>query len=552
MNLSFIEMPNLLKEFNSMKKLSIYLLLFLFPFWLGAQTSFPYTIELEPVEITDLPGLHSYAWGKHAGKYIFIGGRKDGIHPRQPFNAFPASQSNTDIFLIDFTTGEINSVSVTGLPTNLSEQLQSTNMQFYQEEQKLLIIGGYGRSDSAGDHKTYPFLTEVDLPLLSQQIIDGTLTTAAFRQIEDENFAVTGGNLGKIDDTYHLVGGHWFDGRYNPMNMPTFEQEYTNAIRKFKLSEMDGELIYTEYSEIIDPLHLHRRDYNLLPQIYPDGSFGYTIFSGVFQLNVNLPFLYPVDITAEGYTPVTEFSQYLSNYHSAKTSLYDSENNISHNLFFGGISQYYYSGDELIEDEDVPFVKTISRVSRDAIGNLEEVKLAVEMPEYLGAGAEFLPNEDLPFVAADIFDMTQFSQDSLFIGYIYGGIKSQLLNPFTFNNPGATEAFTGLFKVHLYPNENTSTTEKMPEGYHDFKISVVPNPVNSNTFRVEVVSATDGDLELSIANAKGENITNTSLTGLPSGTSILEIELEKKTKGTHFILAVLNGKYFATDTFIID
>ena len=54
-----------------------------------SQSTFPYDMVLTPVTVTGLPGLHSYAFGQSNGKWLIIGGRKDGIHARQPFNAFP-------------------------------------------------------------------------------------------------------------------------------------------------------------------------------------------------------------------------------------------------------------------------------------------------------------------------------------------------------------------------------------------------------------------------------------------------------------------------------
>ena len=41
------------------------------------------------------------------------------------------------------------------LPKKLSEQLQSTNMQFIQHGKTLYLIGGYGYSESEGDHVTH-------------------------------------------------------------------------------------------------------------------------------------------------------------------------------------------------------------------------------------------------------------------------------------------------------------------------------------------------------------------------------------------------------------
>ena len=99
-----------------------------------AQTTFNYDVVLTPITVTGLPGLHSYAFGQHNGKWLIIGGRKDGIHARQPFNAFPNSQNNTDIYVVDVATNQLWSASVNTLPTGLKEQLQSTNMNFYQDQ----------------------------------------------------------------------------------------------------------------------------------------------------------------------------------------------------------------------------------------------------------------------------------------------------------------------------------------------------------------------------------------------------------------------------------
>ncbi|MFT5648286.1 MAG: hypothetical protein ACI976_002985 [Aureispira sp.] len=63
--------------------------------------------------------------------------------------------------------------------------------------------------------------------------MNGTAINSYFKQITDNIFAVTGGQLGKIESTFYLVGGHRFDGRYNPMGNTTYTQTYTDKIQKF-------------------------------------------------------------------------------------------------------------------------------------------------------------------------------------------------------------------------------------------------------------------------------------------------------------------------------
>ncbi len=457
------------------------LLLFIFSTF-QAQNQFNYTVQLNPIQLTGLPGLHSYAFAQDNNKWLIIGGRLDGLHARQPFNAFPQNQNNTTIYVADLQTNQVWSASLNSLPTGIKEQLQSTNMNFYQDHDSLIIIGGYGYSPSANNHITFPNLTTVDVPGLMQAIISNGPITSYFKQISNANFAVTGGQLGKLNGEYYLVGGHRFDGRYNPMGNPSYTQSYTNQIRKFTLHNQGPLISISNYNTITDAVHLHRRDYNLLPQIFPDGTFGYTISSGVFQNNVNLPFLYPVDITANGISPITSFNQYLSNYHSAKACLYDSLNNEMHTLFFGGMSQYYYQNGNLIQDTQVPFVKTISLLSRYADSSLHESQFSVEMPNFKGASAEFIPNHAIAHYESEIIKLSPGLGDTILIGHIYGGILSNSPNPFSVNQTSTTSADPSIYEVQLIRSNSIGLSAI--EGANPFKIDLYPNPIDSE-FTVE-------------------------------------------------------------------
>lgn len=518
---------------------------------LTAQTSFDYEIEIEPMTIDGMDGLHSYAFGEVDGKWIFIGGRRDGIHARQPFNAFPASENNTTIYVVDPESEVVLTANISGLSTAIREQLQSTNMQFFQDGDILYFLGGYGYSASVGDHISYPNLTSINLPgLVSDILLQGDISDN-FTQITDENFAVTGGYLGKIGDEFLLVGGHRFDGRYNPMEHPTYVQAYTNQIRKFKLSNENG-LIVSDYSTVTDEVNLRRRDYNLVPQIFPDGVFGYTIFSGVFQLNLNMPFLYPVDVRADGHIPNFDFSQRLCNYHAANISLFDSLNNTMHNLFFGGISQYYFSDGNLMEDLDIPFVKTISRVSRAADGTLEEVAFEETMPAFVGTGAEFIQNENLPKLENVIVRMDNLSGDRILLGHIFGGIESPVQHAFSYNNSDVTFASNTIFKVFLNPKEVTGVNDgEQLNGYHDFDINISPNPMQNNFFNVQIQTPESGRIDIMVTNLEGKILINEVIDGVEKGMSNMELEMPVTEPGLYFLTLTLNGKYFSSKKIII-
>ncbi|HRZ75678.1 MAG TPA: hypothetical protein P5335_12150, partial [Flavobacterium sp.] len=77
---------------------TIFTIVFLFIFCFAfPQSTFDYQVQLNPITIPNFPGIHSYAFGQHNGKWVIIGGRLDGIHARQPFNAFPVNSNNTNI-----------------------------------------------------------------------------------------------------------------------------------------------------------------------------------------------------------------------------------------------------------------------------------------------------------------------------------------------------------------------------------------------------------------------------------------------------------------------
>lgn len=524
-----------------MKNFLIFLFISFFQL-INGQSSFPYDVVLTPVAVTGLPGLHSYVFAQHNGKWLIIGGRKDGVHARQPFNAFPQLQNNTNIYVVDVANNQLWSASVSSLPVGLSEQLQSTNMNFYQDGDTLYILGGYAFSASANDHVTFNKLTSIDVVGLMNAIENNLTITSYFKQISGPEFAITGGQLGKIGDEFYLVGGHQFDGRYNPMNNPTFTQTYSSSIRKFQIDNSGSQLSISNYSVITDAVHLHRRDYNLVPQVFPNGELGYTISSGVFQIGVDLPFLYPVDIKASGYFPQTQFSQYLSNYHSGKVGLYDANLNQMHSLFFGGMSQYYFQNGTLIQDNTVPFVKTISRVSRLADGSLEEYQLPIEMPNLKGSGAEFIPNETLPHYSNEVIQLANISNTQFVIGHLYGGISSSSPTAFTDNQTGLTSADPTIYEVKLVYNATLS--QQSIDGSNPFSFTVYPNPTNGDTVRVNFDLPYQGKLEYMVTSLDGKIISEGQIVDTKVGRNAMNFNLESPQDQMVILTFVFDDKYF--------
>lgn len=476
-------------------------------------------VALEPVDISGLGGVQSFAFAQYDGKWLIIGGRTDGLHRRQPFASFDVAGHNTDIIVVDPVQKKHWRTNNSVLPVSIREQLSATNPEFHQEGDLLYIIGGYGFSASANNHITYTNLCAVDVPNVIQAVINNQDIVPYFRQIQHPKFAVTGGYLHKLYDTYYLVGGQNFVGRYNPQGPvlgPGFFQEYTNAIRKFSMVDDGINLNVTFKDEIYDEENLHRRDYNVAQQILPDETFGLTAFSGVFQKDVNLPFLNCVHIDTVGYTVQPEFNQYYNHYHCAHVPLYSSSSQQMHTLFFGGIAQYYDDNGVLTRDDEVPFVPTIARVTRTKEGNMSEYKLKSEMPGLLGSGSEFIINEQIPVYDNGVIKLDELQADTTHIGYIYGGINSTAPNIFFTNTGSQSTASNRVFKVFLLKNQSSSTDDLNEQSQNGLGMLIYPNPGSEN-IQISYELQRQSEVTLSVFTLTGLKLKEYSLGNMPSG-----------------------------------
>ncbi|HPI09224.1 MAG TPA: T9SS C-terminal target domain-containing protein, partial [Saprospiraceae bacterium] len=523
-----------------MKKSFFFILLFaVFGLQLHAQNA-PFNIYLEPLDIPNLGGLQAYAFGQHNGKWLVLGGRLDGLHRRQPFATFDIAGHNNQILVIDPVAQQKWSAPLTSLPVPLQEQLSSTNMEFIQQGDMLYVAGGYGYSNTAGDHITYNKLTAVNVPAVIDAVINGTGVSVYFRQITDDQFAVTGGHLSKIYDSYYLVGGQKFIGRYNPMGPahgPGFIQEYTDQVRRFRIDDDGTTLSVTHLQAWTDTDQLHRRDYNVAPQIMPNGQEGITAFSGVFQKTVDLPYLNCVNIDSSGYVVNNAFSQHYNHYHCAFLPLYSAGSNEMHTVFFGGIAQFYDSLGILVQDNNVPFVRTIARVTRNADGVMAEYKLPVEMPALLGASAEFIPLENLPSYSNEVVKLDDLSADTTLVGYVYGGIASTEANIFWVNTGTESVASSQIFKVFVVKNASSASHELNTQSTGSLQMQVFPNP-NNGVFGVKFQLRTSTRVWLSISDLNGKLIDREELKNLFPGENIVTRKLPRINVGNAYFVTL--------------
>lgn len=480
---------------------------------LNVQDSFPqsqhdpFQLQINAHPIPGMPALHSFSWAKFQNKWLIIGGRNNGLHGFQPPFAFPTANQNDSIFLVDPDSNLTWKVSTNSLPLAIQEHIISSNQQFTQVGNHLYITGGYGYMTSQNTLWTFPAITRIDVSGLASAIRNQTSILPYFQQIEDSRMAVTGGHMVELDSTFLLVFGHEFNGRYNPHNGSSFSQTYTESIRSFRMEDSAGYPVIRNYAEQIDTANFHRRDYNLVPQVFPNGDLGYTGFTGVFQKTDDLPWLNSVDIIQGTGVVNNSFQQKLNQYHTANLSLYDSIGQVNYTVFFGGMGWFYPdSTGAIIIDSLVPFVKTVSYIERSAT-QIQEGWFSINMPGYLGASAEFIPAAINEY-PNEVLKLHSLDSGWHTLGYIVGGIESDTKNIFM-QGTGSSWASSMPYEVRIFI-PGTVNFNSAPKRKDDCFV-LYPNPSHS-VFFVKIQGLSFQQLNYQILTTMGALVRKGTLT----------------------------------------
>ncbi|MEM1042839.1 MAG: T9SS type A sorting domain-containing protein [Bacteroidota bacterium] len=445
----------------------------------------PFSLELVEVDVTGMPGLHSFAWAEHGGRWLFITGRVDGLHGIIESGAFAAEQANGSLWVVDLAGDQVWSRSLSELGDAVADPLKVSNPQYHQEGETLYVVGGYGTDSSTGDKITFPTLTALDVPGLIGAVVNGGALAPHIRQSADERLAVTGGELRTLEGRYLLLGGHRFDGAYSPGG-GSFTQAYTNQIASFLLIDQGGTLGIDDVQTVTDEDALHRRDLTVAPSFVrgqcdgaPCITQAHTMYAGVFQPS-NLPYRTQIHATLSDGLAFQEssFEQRFSHYTAPALPLWDEVTETMHTAFFGGMAQFYFDEDagEVVEDRFIPFTDDIVTLTHEVAegGTTYETVMPVQMPGLLGTNAALIP-ASVPRSDLEIVRLRDLDERTL-MGYIVGGILSTMPNPGWMGMTAAeTSASDRIFAVYLTP-EFTSSTEPAAE-YASLRLEApYPNP----------------------------------------------------------------------------
>ena len=225
----------------------------------------------------------------------------------------------------------------------------------------------------------------------------------------------------------------------------------------------------------------------------------------VKQKNADLPFLNCVNIDSAGYVANNSFSQYYNHYHCANIPLYSEYYSEMSTVFFGGIAQYYDNAGILTQDNNVPFVNTIARITRDNNGVMAEYKLPITMPSLLGAGSEFIPLQSIARYHNGVIKLDSLSNDTTVIGYMFGGIRSSAAKIFCTNTGTQSSASNQLFEVKIIKGNFYSLPKLNIESTGTLKLQVFPNP-NRGDFKVKFFLTKNTNVQLKLTDINGKII----------------------------------------------
>lgn len=505
----------------------------------SAQTApvVPFSVEIAERTAAEAPALHSAAVGAWEGRWLFVGGRTDGLHGFGS-SPFPVSGQNDEAVVYDPALDRRWAAPLASLPDPVAAALRATNAQFHQDGATLYVVGGYGYDPQARENRTFPTLTALDVPGVIDAVVAGRSLAPHVRQITDERLAVTGGHLLPLDGRYHLPGGHRFDGIYLSGHAP--RQRYTDAVRSFVLVDDGAALAVEAFAEVRDEGALHRRDGNAAGVRYADGTDGLALYGGVFN-PADLPYKTPVYVGAGGVVEERGFEQRIGHYTCPVLPVYDAATGAMHTVFFGGMGQDYVDAatGAWVSDAYLPFIDDVAVTTRGADGAMAETVLPLRMPGFVGTNAAFIPADGVARTATGVVLLAALHGRTL-VGYVHGGIEATGRHPGAFGQ-GTSFASARVFEVYLQAGTPSSTDDAPLPGGLALTLSA-PAPSPSNTFtRLSLTLGRPGPVDVEVVDVLGRRVLAPKVGVLPAGTHALRLEVGALPAGTYLVRARAAG-----------
>lgn len=435
-------------------------------------TGLPFQVVIQTAKFQLPVGFHSGVFGQYKGYWVFMAGSLMGLHGFNVTDNFPANMQNRTIYVVNPSTGQTFSRSLTDPASGLTQQqidtLSVISPQSYQEVNTLIMTGGYGVDTATNTFGTKPVLTAIYLPGIVDWVLHpGNKSNSAaknIRQLYHPIFQIAGGEMFKLGNITQLVFGQNFDGQYNDGS----NGQYSDQVRQFEIKQGSNDLSVTILNSqpSVPDANFRRRDLNIFPTLLNNNNqlqYGLLAFAGVFTLTSGV-WTVPVVIGSSG-NPVmadpaaaSTFKQAMNQYVCANTALYSRKFTNMYHLFFGGMSYGFFSNGTFETDSEIPFINQVTAVQMDKNGLFSQYLMNNQYPTILstttnpgntllfGAGAYFVPN-NISKYPNGVINLDNIRAPTV-IGYIVGGIASTLSNT---NTNSDSFASPYIFTVTLIP-----------------------------------------------------------------------------------------------------
>jgi hypothetical protein len=180
-----------------------------------------------------LEDMHGYAVGKYQDYYLIFGGSINSDVPELYPRGFP----NLDILLIDVQQSRAAAYTSASLEGSLAEQMNATGLSYYQQDNILYLLGGYGFSESNDKFITFPYITAIDLQATVTALQNGENPVASFYQLCDERLAIFDGVFDYNGDQFFIINGKTaYKLRPFAEDAEYIEQSLNGEAKTFKLS----------------------------------------------------------------------------------------------------------------------------------------------------------------------------------------------------------------------------------------------------------------------------------------------------------------------------
>jgi hypothetical protein len=189
-------------------------------------------------------------------------------------------------------------------------------------------------------------------------------------------------------------------------------------------------------------------------------------------------------------------------------------------------------------------------VTRSSSGAVSETKLAIQMPDLLGASSEFIINESVPRLSNQVINLSAVVGDTILAGYIFGGIRSSQPNIFFINNGTQSVAESKIYKVFIVLNPTTSINEMLVKGDNNLGLLLYPNPANTHVF-VKFYMPRAGSGKIYIQNMQGAVVKTVTTDNLPVGDAEISIDVKNIMSGS-YTLTLSTGRYMQTIPMVIN